>query len=396
MMSIRLRASSSLLRGAAALTLALLLAASTASAATPPKNLHKVGDHWTAWDPPTTFPEGADVYTIVRGDTLWDLAGRYYENPYLWPQIWELNPYILDAHWIYPGDPLVVSLKVITADELAELEDDTVEEEEAGLGLLNLDRSRRPPQPLGSKSDVFCSGYLGLEQEREFGYSITGSEHEVLFPRVPGLPSGGSGTYGAFDTTRYNLSIGDIVYLDGGRSGGLAAGDEFSIVSPGETVVHPLTDRVAGRVYRRLGRVRVLSVQENAAIGEISQACAPVVVGSMLEPYIAEPVPLGRITELRPASFPSPAEALEEAPVVVHAADSVVSIAADHIVYLDRGEEDNVLPGDIFTIYRTNRPGNPPVVIGELAVLSVQPRTAVAKVLETRYPVYVGDLLELK
>ena len=26
-------------------------------------------------------------------------------NPYLWPQIWDQNRYITDAHWIYPGDP---------------------------------------------------------------------------------------------------------------------------------------------------------------------------------------------------------------------------------------------------------------------------------------------------
>ena len=71
----------------------------------PPTNLKKVGDHWTPWDPPEAGP---DDYLIVKGDTLWDLAGKWLGDPYLWPQIWDENRYILDSHWIYPGDPLVV------------------------------------------------------------------------------------------------------------------------------------------------------------------------------------------------------------------------------------------------------------------------------------------------
>ena len=92
------------------LSLALvLLFFPTVAAETPPQDLHLVGDHWTAWDPPASFPEGAEVYTIVVADTLWDLAARFLGDPYLWPQIWERNQYILDAHWIYPGDLLLIS-----------------------------------------------------------------------------------------------------------------------------------------------------------------------------------------------------------------------------------------------------------------------------------------------
>src|SRR6185295_9462414 len=29
-------------------------------------------------------------------------------NPYLWPQIWDRNRCITDAHWIYPGDALII------------------------------------------------------------------------------------------------------------------------------------------------------------------------------------------------------------------------------------------------------------------------------------------------
>ena len=93
-----------------ALVVALLIVSpaigqDSGSSTRPPQNLKKVGDHWTAWDPPAPAP---GAYVIVKDDTLWDLAGRWLGDPFLWPQIWDENRYILDSHWIYPGDPLVI------------------------------------------------------------------------------------------------------------------------------------------------------------------------------------------------------------------------------------------------------------------------------------------------
>src|SRR5439155_392605 len=69
---------------------------------------------------PETIPDGATYYIIVRGDTLWDLAGKYLGNPYLWPQIWDQNRYITDAHWIYPGDPLIMPKVALVSERAGE------------------------------------------------------------------------------------------------------------------------------------------------------------------------------------------------------------------------------------------------------------------------------------
>src|SRR5262245_61831517 len=100
----------------------LVLSSGLAAAADrPPQDLHLVGDHWTAWDPPA-LPGGVQIHVIQRGDTLWDLAGKFYGNPYLWPQLWERNQYILDAHWIYPGDTLVLGVEVAPVDQLTDID----------------------------------------------------------------------------------------------------------------------------------------------------------------------------------------------------------------------------------------------------------------------------------
>jgi hypothetical protein len=43
---------------------------------------------------------------VKKGDTLWDLSAIYLKEPWLWPQLWKLNPQVKNPHLIYPGDIL--------------------------------------------------------------------------------------------------------------------------------------------------------------------------------------------------------------------------------------------------------------------------------------------------
>lgn len=352
------------------------------SVSPPPQPLHLVGDHWTPYDPPTEFPEGAQVHTVVKGDTLWDLAAAYLGDPYLWPQIWERNPYIQDSHWIYPGDPIVIDVAVQAMDTATQdvtPEDTTVSEVEfadegayAGAGEIQELEPFEAPFPLGSSADVYCFAQIEPD-DSAFPFSV-----------ISGERAGFQNLY----------SEGDVIYIDGGVAEGVNAGDRFFVLERGRELLHPVSMSRMGDIFRQIGQVKVLCAQEHTSIVEITAACDPIEVGAVLQPYRPIPVPL--------VTLPDESDRCDSpngkpTGYLVYSRDDVIEIGSEHLVMIDLGAADGVYPGQFATVFKENpAAGFPRLLLGEIGILTVKEGYSTAKVTRGALPIWIGHRVELK
>jgi hypothetical protein len=357
----------------------LVLAAdgSTGASTRPPKNLKQVGDHWTPWDPPQPT---AESYAIQSGDTLWDLAGKWLGDPHLWPQIWDQNRYILDSHWIYPGDPLAVpgkpnvvppegptpSAEAQTPEGDQGAETAAVEPDDRGTGAVA--PSRPAMMQLADKHDLYCSGWVE-------------SDHE---PSTLAIEAG--------EGEKIEQAAGDIVYLNQGRNQGIEAGADYLVVRPDHKVLHPATKERLGVYMQRLGHVRVLCAQENTATAVLVSSCEGMRHGDELVPWKDLPSPM--VSSIPPVDRCMDPSGLAQGWIVDGGSDELISVAGGNVINTDLGNTAGVRPGSLLTLFRDN--GDlPRLVLGQAVVLTVDGATSTVKVLHSSREVRIGDRAEV-
>lgn len=372
---------------------------SGSSSSHPPRELHLVGDHWTPYNPPdpATYPPTARTHAIKAGDTLSGIAQKEYGNGYLWPQLWESNTWITDAHWIYPGDVLLVQGEGTNAAGKGQVTTGTstttstsasgtsqtgsssmtgTSEQTPGTITVAEIHRENPPVPVGAEADVYCYGYIGDPNE-PMPNSVLAYE-DVETRRSPGEGEQPSG------------SNGDLIYITGGTTTGLTAGETYMVVEPDDLITHPRTGELLGRHYNYQGQIKILCAEETTARGIIVQNCREIHVGARLKPMPQLPIPIARIPEV-PGFCDLPTGRTPG--YIVDSQDWEFTLANGNLVQVNLGHDDQIQPGDFLTVYR-DTPGLPRQVVGEIGILTTQSHTATGRIVGTRYAMQIGDSVE--
>jgi hypothetical protein len=346
-----------------------------------------IAPHWTRNTSfPTQIPEGTAYTIVARGDTLWDIAARFLKSPYLWPQIWDQNKYIKDAHWIYPGDPIVLPKMAMIAEQAGQA---PVESGPEGLGEGLAERGAEGALgEAGASADAGAAASLGPVTEEMAlqcaQYVVPQREDESLY--LLGSELGGD---------KVALSDRDIVYLNKGSNAGVKAGDLYTLHHVAYPVRHPTSGKKLGTKIETTGWVKVILVQEDTACAVIERACFDIHAGDYLKPFEKVNVPM--VVRRAPAECCAPANGK----ITRHIVDlqNNVTIAGEgQFLTIDAGTDDGVAPGNVFSVYRIVYPSvpTPRAALGEATIVSVRENTSTAKVTYSKYEIMVGDQAELR
>lgn len=330
-----------------------------------------VEEHWTAYEPPVQYPAGTNVYIIQKADTLWDLAEQFLNDPYLWPQIWKANDYISDPHWIYPGDPLVIG-------EVAVVEPDTtgvVEEPEADVQQELEDFAAPEPEPEPEPEPVVTQPKAKV---RDLAYSSDIKCAPFVYETADPLATIESmGTIIGGEEDNEDYSTNDVVYIEGGTSTGLAAGESYTLLRNLGKVRHPDTGALIGIGYRRAGELKILLSHENTSSGVITESCLNIGAGDVLVPVDLEPIPL--TIDYEP--YPRYGEPLEgDHYKVVLVSDKEANIVEDSLAVVTGGASAGFVPGDFLVVYLPGKVADIPIYLGEAAVLFTTDNTATIRI----------------
>jgi hypothetical protein len=242
--------------------------------------------------------EGEELYTIKQGDTLWDISAKFLKDPFLWPKLWQRNPYITNPHWIYPGQPV----RIVPAEELMkEGPKEAVKEPEIKKGEPTPTEGKpaaaeaRPgAEPTEGKPELKAGEEVKPVEERPMEERPM-IERPGVFPEVRSagfvgdINLRGIGVILEAREGKNLMAEGDICYMAFRTADPVLVGNRYTIFRAGRLVRHPVTGQKIGRKYLITGNLQVIDQQGNFYTGKIIEShLESIMVGDMLRPYMKD------------------------------------------------------------------------------------------------------------
>jgi hypothetical protein len=319
-------------------------------------------------------PNHPDSYTVVKGDTLWDISGKFLKYPWQWPEIWEVNPQIKNPHWIYPGDQLVFSYV------------------DGQPRIRRVGKGQRPTFKLSPSKRIeelnLAIPTIQLEKIAPFltGNRIVNRRALDTAPYVVGTSEDHLIAATGYEVYVQNLPVENEDF-------------RFGFYYQGRRYTDPSAPQITlGYEAIYLGKGELLRKGQPATI-RITQSKAEIINGSRV---------LALNKEDFNSNFMPKAAQTKKIGKIIGSLNSgiqsgVNNVAASDVVLVSFGKRDNVEVGDVLNIYRKGVSINDPIVnnkrvklpnefAGNMLIFKVFKKISYALVMDANQVIKVGDL----
>jgi hypothetical protein len=260
-------------------------------------------------------PSHPGRYTVVRGDTLWDISAKFLNDPWLWPEVWYVNPQIENPHLIYPGDQILLSYR-------------------DGKPILTLQRG----QPLA--------------QEDKLSPKVRATPLEDAIPTIP------IDAIAQFLTRPYVMQEGEldeapyvVHFLDDHIVGGAGISlyarsiaepqpGRYAVVRPGKPYQDPATNEILGYQATYVGNADLLRTGDPAKLLLTSSEIEALIGDRLIEADTLDPM----------LNFQPRAPETSIQGRIISVLNGVSQIGQYNVVVLNKGARDGLEPGHVLEI----------------------------------------------
>ncbi len=324
--------------------------------------------------------DAPDRHIVVRGDTLWDISAKFFNDPWKWPQIWALNKQeIADPHWIYPGNVIYLDRRsgTLSTNEPPAVQDESVAtftERVPSDGAVKLQPRARV---VSLNSEAIPAIPLNVIASYLSRPLVVDGEEQKLAPTL----------VGTFEQ-RTLLSVNDLAYVKGLPED---KGTKWQVYRPGVTFTDPDTEEELGREVLYLGDATVEKFGEPSTL-RITRAILEINKGDQFAQAAS-----GYSNNY----LPHPPDTNINAKVI--SIYGGVHQAGQHaVVTLNKGLRDGIESGHVLGLFQkgeilktkgwfTPNVALPDMRYGLIMVFRVFNKVSYALVMETKLPVQLQD-----